>query len=519
MFVRWSTATKLMVAFGLISLVTLLEGLLAWKNIHDIELQLVRIDESAIPQLETIADLKVKVLRASLESRHSLLVRTPEERAATLQGVGKLKAEADVLIAEFGERLTIAEGRKGFAEVERTQTGFWAAAGEFAAKAETGDRDAAFDLLVAKVIPARNQFLGAIEAQLKRQQDLLSSSNETAIALAKRTETLVIAAAALTVLLGIALSVIVSRHLTSLLGGEPRDAVKAVKAIAQGDLSRPVPVREGDQRSVMAELAQMRQQLTDLVVRVRQGVDSVATASSEIAAGNSDLSVRTEQQASSLQHTTGSMQQLTDSVKTNADHAQEANGVAGSASSAAQRGGEIVGHVVTTMGEIQASSQRIGDITGTIDSIAFQTNILALNAAVEAARAGEAGRGFAVVASEVRALAQRSAAAAREIKTLIAASVEKVDSGHKLVSDAGRQMDDIVQQVQRVTQLIGEITASSKEQTRGIDDVAAAVGQIDQGTQQNAALVEESAAAAESLKIQAQQLSQAVAVFRVAEPA
>jgi methyl-accepting chemotaxis protein len=252
-----------------------------------------------------------------------------------------------------------------------------------------------------------------------------------------------------------------------------------------------------------------------MVGQVRSSTDNISTASTEIATGNLDLSQRTEQTASNLQQAASSMEQLTGTVKQSADSARQANQLASSAAEVAARGRAVVTQVVSTMDEINASSKKISDIIGVIDGIAFQTNILALNAAVEAARAGEQGRGFAVVASEVRSLAQRSADAAKEIKTLIGASVEKVDSGSRLVADAGQSMKDIVSSVQRVTDIIGEITAASTEQSDGIGQVNGSVVQLDKMTQQNAALVEESAAAAESLKDQAQRLATVVAAFRL----
>jgi methyl-accepting chemotaxis protein len=259
----------------------------------------------------------------------------------------------------------------------------------------------------------------------------------------------------------------------------------------------------------------MRAQFSQVVGEVRNGVESVSTASGEIAAGNQDLSSRTEQQASSLQETAASMEELTTTVKQSADNARQANQLANTASEAASKGGAVVGQVVSTMEEITASSRKIADIISVIDGIAFQTNILALNAAVEAARAGEQGRGFAVVAGEVRNLAQRSAQAAREIKTLISDSVEKVDAGSKQVAEAGATMNEIVTQVRRVTDLIGEISSAALEQSSGIGQVNEAITQMDQVTQQNAALVEQSAAAAASLKAQANQLAEAVAVFKL----
>ena len=286
-------------------------------------------------------------------------------------------------------------------------------------------------------------------------------------------------------------------------------------AIAEGDLSRSVQTEGQDEAAdLLRALAHMQTALGGLVGEVRQASENIHTASNEMASGNTDLSHRTEQAAGSLQQTAGSMQQLTQSVQQSAESARHASELASSASQVAERGGAVVAQVVTTMDEINAASRRIADIIGTIDGIAFQTNILALNAAVEAARAGEQGRGFAVVASEVRSLAQRSAQAAREIKTLIGASVDKVDAGTRLVKDAGSTMGDIVASVQRVADIIREITSATQQQSLGIGQVNGAVSTLDQMTQQNAALVEESAAAADSLKDQAGRLNTVVARFQ-----
>ena len=295
-----------------------------------------------------------------------------------------------------------------------------------------------------------------------------------------------------------------------------RQARDLAAAIAQGDLTRQV---QDDGKDEAAELLQalehMRVSLARVVGEVRQASDTIGVSAGEVASGNADLSQRTEQTASNLQQTASSIEQLTGTVRQSAESASQANQLATSAAVVAQRGGEVVGQVVATMGEINASSRKIGDIIGTIDGIAFQTNILALNAAVEAARAGEQGRGFAVVASEVRSLAQRSAEAAKEIKSLITASVEQVDQGSTLVHQAGSTMQEVVAAIRRVTDIMGEISAASGEQSAGVSQVGEAVSQMDQVTQQNAALVEESAAAAESLKQQAQHLVQSVAEFRL----
>ncbi|MBK1689285.1 methyl-accepting chemotaxis protein [Rubrivivax gelatinosus] len=294
-------------------------------------------------------------------------------------------------------------------------------------------------------------------------------------------------------------------------------ARKVAQAIADGDLTRPIQLQGRDEANdLLAALARMQESLQRMVGQMRSSADSIELASREVAAGNAELSSRTEQTAGSLQQTASAMEQITGTVRQSADAAREASHLAGNAAEVAQRGGEVVGQVVTTMDEINASSRRIGDIIGTIDGIAFQTNILALNAAVEAARAGEQGRGFAVVAGEVRSLAQRSAEAAREIKALIGNSVEKVDTGARLVAAAGSTMTEIVDSVQRVNQIISEISRAAVEQSSGLSQVNGAVSELDGMTQQNAALVEQSAAAAESLKEQAQRLGAIVAAFRTA---
>jgi methyl-accepting chemotaxis protein len=313
----------------------------------------------------------------------------------------------------------------------------------------------------------------------------------------------------------LAAGLVVARSLLRELGGEPTYASVITKRIAEGDLSVDIALKPNDQSSLLHSIKSMRDAFTGIVSRVREGSESVATASSEIAQGNQDLSQRTEQQASALEETAASMEQLSSTVRQNADNAKQANQLAQGASTVATSGGAIVEHVVETMKGINDSSKKISDIIGVIDGIAFQTNILALNAAVEAARAGEQGRGFAVVAAEVRNLAGRSAEAAKEIKTLINDSVTRVEQGTTLVDKAGVTMTEVVSSIKRVTDIMHEITAASVEQSQGVSQVGEAVTQMDQATQQNAALVEESAAAAESLKLQAQQLVQVVSVFKL----
>ncbi|EJN08621.1 methyl-accepting chemotaxis protein [Herbaspirillum sp. YR522] len=312
-----------------------------------------------------------------------------------------------------------------------------------------------------------------------------------------------------------ALVVVINRGIMRTIGGDPQHAAAVANRIAQGDLTPSIDTRAGDSTSLLFAVRSMRDSLLTTIAAIRSAADTISTASGEIASGNLDLSSRTEQQAGSLEETASAMEQLTSTVKQNADNARQANQMAESASEVAVQGGSVVGEVVQTMGSINESSRKIVDIISVIDSIAFQTNILALNAAVEAARAGEQGRGFAVVASEVRSLAQRSAGAAKEIKALIDDSVSKVDAGSKLVEQAGATMTEVVASVRRVTDIVGEISAASSEQSTGIEEVNRAITQMDETTQQNAALVEQAAAAAGSLQEQAAALAGMVSRFQL----
>jgi methyl-accepting chemotaxis protein len=381
---------------------------------------------------------------------------------------------------------------------------------------DADDTEAALKLLQTEVRPALAKWLNDIDELVSTEQRL----NDSAATATQKDYVLLrnfsLACMALAFALGAAIAYFIARSLRKELGGEPRAAADLARAVAQGDLSLHIAVKPGDSTSLMAHLKAMQGSLAHVVSEVRQNSESVASASAQIAQGNNDLSQRTEQQASALEETAASMEQLGSTVKQNADNARQANQLALGASAVAVQGGQVVGKVVETMKGINDSSKKIAEIISVIDGIAFQTNILALNAAVEAARAGEQGRGFAVVASEVRSLAGRSADAAKQIKALINASVERVEQGTALVDQAGTTMTEVVASIKRVTDIMGEISAASTEQNAGVAQVGEAVNQMDQATQQNAALVEESAAAAESLKGQAEQLVQAVAVFKLA---
>ncbi|QNP58500.1 methyl-accepting chemotaxis protein [Paenacidovorax monticola] len=377
------------------------------------------------------------------------------------------------------------------------------------------DAAAAATLLNTQETPAWRTLRAALLQQIEAARKIADEAHDATQARAGRMQTVATALALLAVAVSAVLCVVMARTLRRELGGDPAEAREALRRVAEGDLTHAGAREVGGAVGLMAELSRMQASLRRLVTQVRDSTVSITHASTEIAQGNNDLSARTESQASALEETAASMEELSSTVHQNADNARQANQLAMSASTVAVQGGEVVSQVVDTMRGINDSSRKIADIIGVIDGIAFQTNILALNAAVEAARAGEQGRGFAVVAGEVRSLAQRSAEAAKEIKGLITASVERVEQGTQLVDKAGETMTEVVTAIRRVTDIMGEISAASSEQSAGVSQVGEAITQMDQATQQNAALVEQSAAAADSLKTQAQDLLQAVAVFRL----
>ncbi|MBT2326188.1 MCP four helix bundle domain-containing protein [Variovorax paradoxus] len=378
-------------------------------------------------------------------------------------------------------------------------------------KAE-GKQDEAAQITNSKLVPMLDVYDASIRSMLTYQAGRIDKAAGSIDGLYRSGRVNVIVLALIALALGAVLAWLLTRSITRPLN----EAVHVAQTVAAGDLRSEVLVKTRDETGLLMQaLKGMNANLAKVVGDVRAGTDTIAAASSQIASGNQNLSTRTEEQASSLEETAASMEELTSTVKQNADNARQANQLAISASKVAMKGGDVVSQVVDTMASINASSKKIVDIIGVIDGIAFQTNILALNAAVEAARAGEQGRGFAVVASEVRSLAQRSAAAAKEIKGLIDDSVGKVDAGSALVGEAGKTMEEIVSSVKRVTDIIGEITAASHEQTQGIEQINQAITQMDQVTQQNAALVEEASAAAQSMQEQAGNLVDAVSVFRL----
>ncbi len=403
-----------------------------------------------------------------------------------------------------------------FAKVDKERDAYRVARKSALAKKEAGDVEGVRRFLDTEMVPRVQSYSASLNAMVKYQQDAVeadSNSIETEFAASLRLQVgLAIAA----VLAGAGFAWWIGRRISAPLDA----AVNVAQTVARGDLtSRIVAQGSNETGALMGALRDMNANLVDIVSQVRVGTGTIAEAADQISAGNLELSSRTEQQASSLEETASSMEELTSTVRQNADNAREANALAQTASQVAGRGGETVGRVVQTMDAITESSKKIVDIIGVIDGIAFQTNILALNAAVEAARAGEQGRGFAVVASEVRNLAQRSAGAAKEIKELIGNSVDKVEEGSRLVSDAGTTMQEIVDSIGRVTAIMSQIAMASAEQSSGIEQVNQAVAQMDQVTQQNAALVEEAAAASDAMREQAQALSALVSTFRFEERA
>ncbi|MBG6220502.1 MULTISPECIES: methyl-accepting chemotaxis protein [unclassified Janthinobacterium] len=372
--------------------------------------------------------------------------------------------------------------------------------------------EAANEVFEKTFVPAAAKYQKMVYGLLEHQRASIDATAQQIDDIASTSRNLLLLLSTLALAFGIVCAAVLTMGIVRPL----RTAVEIARKVADGDLTAQIDVSAKDETGQLLQALQdMNTSLLNIVGEVRSGTDSIATSSTQIAAGNQDLSSRTEQQAGSLEETASSMEELTSTVKQNADNARQANQLAASAAQVAVKGGTVVAQVVGTMESINASSNKIVDIISVIDGIAFQTNILALNAAVEAARAGEQGRGFAVVASEVRNLAQRSASAAKEIKTLIGASVEQVNAGSMLVAQAGSTMNDIVDSVQRVSDIITEITAASSEQSVGIDEINRAIGQMDAVTQQNAALVEESAAAAESMQHQAHNLAQVVSVFKL----
>ncbi|MCC7704632.1 MCP four helix bundle domain-containing protein [Janthinobacterium sp. GW460P] len=507
-----SIGVRLGLGFAVILLFSMLiTGISVWR-LHDVATATRTMMELPLAKERYISDWYAKidsgVRRTTAIARSSdttLGAYFAEEAKQSSVVSGELQKKIEALISSPEEKelfRLVSEQRKVYLD-SRAQVS------KLKADGQEAEAEKAFQGIF---VPGSTKYLKVVNDMLQHQRASIDTTAREIDDVAKTSRNLLLTLA----VLALGFGVVCAWLLTTGIVRPLRTAVDIARKVADGDLTAQIDASAKDETGQLLQaLKDMNTSLLNIVSEVRTGTDSIATSSTEIAAGNQDLSSRTEEQAGSLEETASSMEELTSTVKQNADNARQANQLAASAAQVAVKGGEVVAQVVGTMESINASSNKIVDIISVIDGIAFQTNILALNAAVEAARAGEQGRGFAVVASEVRNLAQRSASAAKEIKTLIGASVEQVNAGSMLVAQAGSTMTDIVASVQRVSDIITEITAASSEQSVGIDEINRAIGQMDAVTQQNAALVEESAAAAESMQHQAHNLAQVVSVFKL----
>jgi methyl-accepting chemotaxis protein len=511
--------TKLTTTFSVLAVIVLIVAGLSLKSLADANQHFTEYVHGLMARGEVAEKFRRAVDERAVAVRNLVLVTKPadfeHEKVQVTDAHARVRQNLTQLKEMLAKATDISEkGRAMVAEMDKTEAAYTPVALGIVDLALKNKKEEAIAKmneecrpLLAALVKLSNEYAEVVHA---RSEQIAEEGDATYTV----RRNLLIAACLLAVGFAAAAGVLLTRSIT-----RPIDqAVQLAVSVSEGDLTARVDATGKDEVSkLLAALGRMSQNLEGIVSRVRQSSDSIATGSAQIADGNADLSQRTDEQASALQQTAATMGQLGTTVRNNADSAKQANQLAQGASAVASQGGEVVGKVVTTMQGINDSSRKIGDIISVIDGIAFQTNILALNAAVEAARAGEQGRGFAVVASEVRSLAQRSAEAAKEIKALIGRSVEQVEQGTILVDQAGKTMGEIVSAIQRVTDIVAEISAASVEQSSGVQQVGEAVGQMDRATQQNAALVEESAAAAESLKGQAQQLVQAVALFKVSQ--
>jgi len=504
--------TRLGLAFGLVVLlligITGL-GIQSLGALHDGTQLIVK---NRYPQVVVANDIVLQISDNAIAMRNILLIDDHDALLKEIQRIEDGEKGINANLVTLQQMLSSDMGRKSYGEISALRATYEKGQKEFLKLAATGATMDASQLLLTSLRNDQQNYINRVKGFIKGGSIVMAKSSVEASDLYHGKTVIMLSMAAIAVLLACGFAYWITRSITRPVN----HAVQVAQSVAAGDLSSHVDVNSQDEiGQLLMALRDMNGSLTTIVSEVRSGADTIATASSEIAIGNLDLSSRTEQQAGSLEETAATMEQLTSTVRQNADNARQANQLAATASDVASHSGSVVAQVVTTMGSISESSRKIVDIISVIDGIAFQTNILALNAAVEAARAGEQGRGFAVVASEVRSLAQRSAGAAKEIKALIDDSVEKVDIGSKLVAQAGSTMDEVVASVKRVSDIVGEISFASQEQSSGIEQVNQAITHMDEVTQQNAALVEQAAAAAQSLQDQSANLAQVVGVFRL----
>jgi methyl-accepting chemotaxis protein len=516
----WTLRGKLMAAFSAVALLTALLAGVALLKLAELNANTVEIGENWLPSVEVLGDLESDAPRMRLLQVRQVLASDAATRSAVDRLLEQRASQFAGHSATYAKLISSQQEQQMWDQFEARWKRYIAFHNEsILPLAHEGKEHEALVALFGEGLKLFDDAQGVLDKLVELNVEGGDAAVEASHGGYTTARTWLIGVSAAALLVSLALALLISGHVLRVIGGEPTNVGAAVARIAGGDLSTPVTVQAADQTSILCGIGRMQVALLRVVGEVRAGAESVASASSQIAQGNVDLSARTEEQAANLEQTAASVEQMASAVRNNADTAGQANQLATAASEVAVQGGELVQQVVSTMADISNASKRIADIIGVIDSIAFQTNILALNAAVEAARAGEHGKGFAVVASEVRNLAQRSATAAREIKGLITDSVGQVDAGSTLVSNAGRTMSEIVAQVRRVSDLMGEITAATQEQSSGIAQINTAVAQLDQTTQQNAALVEESTAASESMKAHGERLLATVSAFRLAPQA
>ena len=505
-------AKRLALGFGVILAFLVLSQVMGMQMLSRIGAGATELADARIPNIKSTNGVLDGVNDIAVALRNILLDADPASRARQNELIAASRKSLQQELDLLERRLTVPRAQAVLERMKSAHANYDKGLTEFLQRANGGDDAGARDYLNTTLRPCLATLKCAIGEQMTIQHELAEQAAAQVRAIEASTRSMVMVLTGVVLALTAAIAWYLTRSITVPMGR----ALDLANTVASGDLTSRIEVDRRDEAGQLLQaLKRMNENLARTVSAVRSGTDTIGTAAADVAAGNLDLSARTEQQASSLEETASSMEELTSTVKQNADNARQANALAVSAQQVAGKGGEVVQQVVHTMGAINSSATRIVDIIAVIDGIAFQTNILALNAAVEAARAGEQGRGFAVVAGEVRNLAQRSAAAAKEIKTLIDDSVEKVQIGSELVDRAGATMADIVQSVGRVTDIMAEITAASQEQTAGIEQINSAVLQMDQVTQQNAALVEEASAAAQSLQQEAAELAQAVGIFRL----